>query len=129
MDWIAPDSLALDKPVSSRQLAVLELCKPAVQPGDIVLVATPGIFYSAMRTFTKHPADHALVVLPEQLVFHVSPGRIRMLPLARILDPIRSPLLIRPAISTQQNQQLVTLLRTFIGKKYDLPRVYDAIFR
>jgi hypothetical protein len=125
----APESLAIDKPASSAQLEAFQRVKHLVEPGDVILLTTPGIFYSSMRFVTKHPADHAVIVLNNQMVLHVSPGRIRVIPLPRVLEQSRSPLIIRPNIPKPQVQQLVQLLDSFVGKRYDLPRVYDAIFR
>ena len=71
---------------------------PIVKVGDIILTRTPGAFMSIARDMANNPFDHAVVVVENNMVVHVSPPQVRLLPLHIILEEKRSPLLLRPML-------------------------------
>lgn len=64
----------------------------AVHPGDLILVRTPGRFYSFFRSLASHDCDHIAVVMPNQVFLHVGPPSIRLLPLQLLLTHTRQPI-------------------------------------
>jgi hypothetical protein len=53
---VAPDSLSLDRNDDDEEGAAVAAA--ILRPGDLILVSTPGAFYSIARALTKHQYDH-----------------------------------------------------------------------
>eukprot|EP01084_Bolivina_argentea_P026458 49213_1 len=129
----APDALAAipegeqgyDPKIASKVAPNLSLIKP----GDLILTRTSSTLYNVLRAFTSEPYDHIAVVLNNKLVLHIGPGRIRTLSLVRLLEPQRSPLVLRPILSSNEKQQFLNKCWSMIGEKYDLVRVFDFVLR
>lgn len=68
-------------------------------------------------------------MLNDGFVLHVGPSRIRLLPLPRIITPSRNPLVLRPNLNSNETDAFLALLNTYIGKYYDIPRAYEAVFK
>lgn len=132
---LAPDSLLVDSHVElSRtsprdRAAASEACR-LTQPGDIILVTTPGFFYTALRALTQNPHDHAVVVVDAQRVMHIGPPRCRYLPLERLLLPKRQPAILRPMFDTLvARENFVRSLEALNGCAYDLQRANRVLLR
>lgn len=122
----APASLSLEPGVDAdRPLEWTEL-----EPGDIVLLKTPGIVYEGFRKATKYQYDHVLVALrrPDHCL-HISPPQARRVRSAQLLIKERDPLVLRPRLSADESTAFVTLCESLIGKEYSLSRLYSSVLR
>ncbi|XXQ34106.1 Uncharacterized protein PBTT_04570 [Plasmodiophora brassicae] len=128
---VAPESLSINKadddltPEERRAAA----CVAALQPGDLILVSTPGAFYSFFRSVTRQPYDHIAGVVTADTALHIGPYKARLLPIARFLTPSRHPLVLRPTLSNEERQNFVSALEGMIGQDYNLVQVFDLIVR
>ena len=100
-----------------------------IKPGDLVLTRTASRLYNILRAFTSEPYDHIAVVLNDKLVLHIGPGRVRTLSLVRLLEPKRSPLVLRPVLTTEEKSEFLERCWSMIGEKYDLVRIFDFVLR
>lgn len=73
--------------------------------------------------------DHIAVVLNDKFVLHIGPGRVRTLSLVRLLEPKRSPLILRPVLSIEEKSEFLERCWSMIGEKYDLVRIFDFVLR
>ena len=129
----APGSLAAipegekgyDSKIASKVAPNLSLIKA----GDLILTRTSSTLYNVLRIFTSEPYDHIAVVLSDKLVLHIGPGLIRTLSLVRLLEPQRSPIVLRPILTQKERDKFLTECWSMIGEKYDLVRVFDFILR
>ena len=102
---------------------------PIVKVGDIILTRTPGAFMSIARDMANNPFDHAVVVVENNMVVHVSPPQVRLLPLHIILEEKRSPLLLRPMLKNEEMQIFITNVKSAIGKRYNTSRAIALLSR
>ena len=111
---------------------VFELVAPRaamLQPGDLIVVRTPGTFYHLFRRAAKHSVDHLAIVVENGMFLHVGPPTIRLLPVELLLTPNRRPLVFRPKLSEEELNQLLRSLKSLIGQQYDTVRVYSFVAR
>ena len=102
---------------------------PGIQVGDIILTRTPGAIMEVARGVANSPFDHAVVVVGEGTVVHVSPPQVRLLRLSVILQEKRSPLLLRPTLSEEERAVFVSTVASFVGEKYNAPRAVALLSR
>ena len=102
---------------------------PGIQIGDIILTRTPGTIMKLARGVANSPFDHAVVVVDEGTVVHVSPPQVRLLRLSVILQEKRSPLLLRPALSDEERAVFVSTVSSFVGEKYNASRAVALLSR
>ena len=95
-----------------------ELTSAVVREGDIILLRTPGIVYSLARSAVSHEYDHAVVVVPGGKVVHVSPPKVSLLSLKRVLEPRRRPLVLRPNLSGEQMRAFIDCILGIVGQPY-----------
>lgn len=100
-----------------------------LRAGDIILTCTPGAFYSAARSSAGSLYDHVVVVAQNGMTIHVGPPTVRLLRVERILDPKRSPLVLRPRLNRKQRKRFVALMKGYIGRRYDTTAAYAALLR
>lgn len=100
-----------------------------VHVGDIILTSTPGSFMSIARGMSKNPFDHVVVVVENNMVLHVSPPQVRLLPLHVILAKKRRPLLLRPILNKDELPIFITNVKSFIGKRYNSSRAIALLSR
>lgn len=129
----APDALAAI-PEGEKGYDPKIACKVApnlscIEPGDLILTRTSSTLYNILRIFTSEPYDHIAVVLNNKLVLHIGPGLVRTLSLVRLLEPKRSPIVLRPILSKQEKDIFLKNCWSMIGEKYDLVRVFDFVLR
>lgn len=100
-----------------------------LRAGDIILTCTPGAFYSAARASAGSLYDHVVVVAQNGMTIHVGPPTVRLLRVERILDPKRSPLVLRPRLNRKQRKRFVALMKRYVDRRYDTVAAYGAILR
>ena len=100
-----------------------------IRAGDLILTKTSSPIYNVLRALTSEPYDHIAVVLNDKLVLHIGPGLIRTLSLVRLLEPKRSPIVLRPILSDEGKKKFLSQCWSMIGQKYDLIRVFDFVLR
>ena len=126
---LIPASLANDasRSLSPQSVRRLSARSSAVQPGDLILVRTPGSVYALFRRVSGHVYDHLAVVMEGGQVLHVGPPTIRLLPVALLLQPSRHPVVYRPQLSAAQRAELIASLQALIGSQYDAVKVFRFI--
>jgi hypothetical protein len=133
-----PQSLANQAQVNSTINSINEsknsqfqeqLCalKSAVKPGDLIIVRTPGYFYTVFRGLAGHSFDHLAIVLNNHEFLHVGPPLIRLLPIELLLQPNRNPIVLRPKLTPEELQDLLGKLQPLVGKSYDNVKVYSFV--
>jgi len=123
---LTPSSLSLEPGVdanSPREASELE-------PGDIVLLRTPGAVYQAFRQFSASEYDHVVVALsrPDQCL-HISPPTARRVRTRQLLVDERQPRVLRPRISDEEKKRFVQKCESLLGSEYSLYRLYGNIVR
>jgi len=131
--FLVPESLAIEKTrhKASRR-GVFELVAPRaalLSPCDLIVVRTPGTFYSLFRSAAKHKVDHLAIVMENGQFLHVGPPTIRLLPVELLLTPNRRPLVFRPKLSDEEKARLLRSLYSLVGQQYDTVRVYSFVAR
>ena len=128
-----PDSLANDRNrrriLTQHDFRRLAPRRAAVRCGDLILIRTPGRLYRYARIVADQAYDHVAVVMRNGMFLHIGPPLIRLLPVELILEPKRTPILLRPRLSADQTERFVTELSALIGAAYDTRRVYAFILR
>lgn len=124
---VAPQSLAVPRTQLTYEETRSIVRANLLCPGDLVFIETPSSFYELLRLVTGHSFDHVAVVLNDMTALHVGPAKIRTLPLVRLLTPSRHPFVLRPTLTSQQREEWVALLYSFVGQQYDLSRVLQTI--
>jgi hypothetical protein len=123
---LAPSSLSLQIGVSIKDPKE----QSVLLPGDIVLLQTPGLAYKSFREATGNLYDHVLVALTRSdQCLHVSPPQARRVRTRQILTFDRQPRIFRPKLSLDERLQFAKECENFLGKDYDLPRMYSTIIR
>ena len=95
---IVPQSLSFGEDVDTSDIG-----KPNARPryglqiGDIILTSTPGLAMQIGRSFTGQDHDHITVVVKKETVLHIGPPKVRLLPLHRVMEPMREPRVLRIA--------------------------------
>jgi len=132
-DLVIPESLASDsaraRNSTSESFALVSPRVQLLQPGDLIIVRTPGTFYRFFRGLAGHKFDHLAIVMENGMFLHVGPPTIRLLPVELLLQENRQPRVFRPKLTDAQRQKLLTSLSTLVGHPYDTIRVYSFIFR
>lgn len=101
-----------------------ESLKPNLQPGDFILIQTPGTVYNSIRKTLDVCYDHMSVLLDKDTVFHISPPTIRKISSNVFLMKKRNPIIIRPNLTSSQRDEFIKSLENSLGYKYD----YSALF-
>lgn len=99
-------------------------------PGDLLLVRTPRKTFHVGRRLMGSPHDHvSVVVRGDQAMNIVNPRAVRT-PLSRMLEPRRTPVLLRPAWpSDQARDGFVDLVERLSDAPYDLARGATLVLR
>jgi hypothetical protein len=101
----------------------------ALQPGDIVLVRTPGNFYRLIRNTTLSDYDHLAVVMTSTEFLHIGPPTVRLLPTSIIMAEQRCAVAFRPEMTDAERKELLATLHCAVGQAYDTGRTYRLIAR
>ena len=59
--------------------------KLLVEPGDLVLVKTPNMFYDAMRKLYATEHDHMIVMVDEDRCLHITYPKAKLVPILPFL--------------------------------------------
>ena len=99
-----------------------------IQPGDIIFVKTPNVFYDAMRKLYNTEHDHTLVVVDEERCLHITYPKAKLVPIQPFLLLKRDPLVVRVTLSSKQRQQFISDIKhASVGKKYDSQRLVEYL--
>ena len=124
--FLAPASLSLvpgEEVNAPRELSELE-------PGDIVLLRTPGVVYQSFRQVSNYSYDHVVVALsrPDHCL-HISPPKARRVRTNQLLIEERDPLVLRPQIAEKERHAFIARCESLLGTDYNLTRLYGTLFR
>jgi uncharacterized membrane protein YgcG len=130
----APDSLMLpdeydNETASPQELRAVDEAASHVQPGDIILVTTPGPFYSFWRSIAASGHDHAVVVVSETHCMHVGPPRARKLLLKRLLFPKRKPTIFRPKLTEEELKRFMMDIEWLENSRYNIERAVTLLLK
>ena len=94
---IVPHSLSFGEEYNSHEIGKANTPRHRydLELGDIVLTSTPGLAMQIGRTFTAQDHDHITVVVKPGKVLHIGPPKVRLLPISRVMEPRREPLVLR----------------------------------
>ena len=94
-----------------------------VQPGDIIYVKTPNIFYDAMRKLYSTEHDHMIVVVDAERCLHITYPKAKLMPVQPFLHIKRDPLLVRVSekgLSQENRRKFISELKhASVGVGYD----------
>mmetsp|Transcript_19447 Transcript_19447/g.26308 ORF Transcript_19447/g.26308 Transcript_19447/m.26308 type:complete len:97 (-) Transcript_19447:1112-1402(-) len=82
-------------PSKDTELVQRKMQQFDVQPGDIILVKTPSVFYEAIRKLYSTEHDHAILVVDSERCLHITYPKARLVPVHQFLHPSRAPVLIK----------------------------------
>lgn len=92
-----------------------------LEPGDLILVQTPGWSFSFGRKLTQNPYDHVAVVVNHGQTLNIVQPKAVMVPVEHITEPHRAPLALRPVWgSPEQVPLFIENINTFQDISYDL---------
>ncbi len=99
-----------------------------VQPGDLLLIRTPGRIYSLGRKLTRNAYDHVAVVINEGKTLNIVPPRAVVVPVELMSHARRAPLILRPVWKTpQQACDFVAAMGQLEGVSYALRHTLAGI--
>lgn len=109
---------------ASRVVAALK----AAQPGDLLLVRTPGIGFELGRRAARNPYDHIAVVLDNEKTLNIVTPKAIILPITVFARPEKKPLILRPKWkSPEQRDLFVEEMKGFDRCPYDLRKTLIGI--
>jgi hypothetical protein len=100
------------------------------EPGDLILVSSPGWGFALGRWAAGNPYDHIAVVVRNGLSTNIDKPASRKLPAAKLLKPHLSPIVLRPRWQTEeQRERFVDWMESLDGLAYDVERTLKLIPR
>ena len=110
---------------SVTSLTVLKLA----QPGDLILIKTPGTGFAFGRRITRNHYDHVAVVMHNNETLNIVMPKTIKLPLSVFNKPENAPLILRPNWTTQeQRDEFIKEMQGYLGKTYDVTKTLLGIF-
>lgn len=104
-----------------------------LEPGDIMLVKTPSMFYSGLRKVFKNEYDHALVIVDKERCLHITYPRAKLVPVVAYMHITREAMVIKPtekAMTSGLRQQFIyDIKHASVGKGYDSLKVFQFMRR
>ncbi len=101
-----------------------------VQAGDLILVKTPGFWFTLGRWLTGNPYDHIAVVGRNGQTVNVAKPKVVLVPVERILTRKRAPLILRPAWQNdEQRERFVDWMEALADRPYDTSRALRLLVR
>lgn len=98
------------------------------EPGDLILVKTPGIGFALARCLVRSKYDHIAVVLNDDETLNIVVPRAVMLPVAVISKPANAPLVLRPGWEVpEQRENFIAEMRRYTGVAYDTRKALMGI--
>jgi hypothetical protein len=99
-----------------------------VQPGDLLLVKTPGLLYSVGRRLTRNIYDHIAVVMEDGDTLNIVQPRAVVLPVRFFSRAERRPLVLRPQwTDPAQSERFVREMKKFGSGRYNLRKTLIGI--
>lgn len=109
---------------AARAAATLE----AAQPGDLLLIKTPGIGFELGRRVTRNIYDHIAVVLDSGKTMNIVNPRAVTLPIMAFAKRERKPLILRPKWKTpEQRDSFVEEMKAFDRGPYNLKKTLIGV--
>ena len=100
----------------------------AAQPGDLLLIKTPGFGFELGRRVTRSLYDHIAVVLDDAKTMNIVNPRAVILPIMAFAKPERKPLVLRPKWKKpEQRQRFVEEMKVFDRGPYNLKKTLIGI--
>ena len=107
-----------------RVVAVLK----AAQPGDLLLIKTPGFGFELGRRLTRNLYDHIAVVLDDEKTMNIVNPRAVILPIMAFAKPERKPIILRPKWKNpEQREMFVEEMKVFDRGPYNLKKTLIGI--
>ncbi len=101
-----------------------------VQPGDLILVQSPGRFLGLLRRIAGNPFDHVAVVAGDGTTINIDKPGARVLPAERLLRPSLRPLVLRPRFaSDDERAAFVREIERLVDAPYDVRRTLALVAR
>jgi hypothetical protein len=99
-----------------------------LEPGDLILVQTPGWSFSLGRKLTQNPYDHVAIVVDQGQTLNIVNPRAVDVPTEHITEPHRAPLVLRPVWdSPEQVPLFIENINTFRDIAYDFQHAVMGI--
>lgn len=100
-----------------------------IQPGDLLLVRTPGIGYSIGRKLTRNTHDHIAVVLNKGVTLNIVNPITVIRPISIFCKPNRNPLILRPKWrDMEQRKRFVKEIEKFSNSVYNVKKTIFGVF-
>lgn len=94
-----------------------------LEPGDIVLIKTPGAAYAAWRRLSCSPYDHVAVMLENKDTFNIVYPVAKKLPASFFFRSGKTPLVLRPVWQNQsQRRDFTDMMEKLEGMHYNALR-------
>jgi len=101
-----------------------------VEPGDLVLVKSPGVVFAAGRLATGNLYDHVGVVVRRGLTVNIDKPGARTLPVDRLLRSALRPRLLRPRWGgPAEREGFVDWIEGLVSAPYDTRRTLQLLPR
>ncbi len=98
------------------------------EPGDLILIRTPGWGYRLGCTLDRQTYDHVAVVVSDGMTVNIVPPRAKLIPLERLLETRPERLVLRPGWEDEsQRAAFVAAMEAFEGRPYDMRRALTGI--
>jgi hypothetical protein len=92
-----------------------------LEPGDLILVQTPGWSFSLGRKLTQNPYDHVAVVIDHGQTLNIVKPQAVIVPVEHITESDRASLVLRPAWGSQDQVSIfIECMNKFRRTYYDL---------
>ena len=101
-----------------------------VNPGDLILVASPGRVFGLARRLGGTDYDHVAVVARDGRTINIDKPSARLLPAERLLRPTLRPLVLRPVFaSDDERRRFVADIERLVDAPYDVRRTLGLVAR
>ncbi len=98
------------------------------EPGDLILIRTPGWGYRFGCALDRQSYDHVAVVVGNGMTINIVRPRARLIPLERLLETRPERMVLRPGWeSDSQRDAFVDAMEAFEGRPYDMRRALTGI--
>jgi len=99
-----------------------------VQPGDLLIVKTPGLLYSFGRRLTRNTHDHIAVVLNNYKTLNIVVPKTIIRPIFIFIRPKKEPILLRPQWKNlDQRNKFISEIKKFKASVYNIRKTILGI--
>ncbi len=99
-----------------------------VEPGDLILVQSPGLVFGLARRVAGNPFDHVAVVASDGSTINIDKPGARLLPAERLLRPSLRPLVLRPRFAdAAERGAFVRDIERLVDAPYDVRRTLELV--